>query len=90
MSWPDEVRYSNHLQSHVVFSPLILSRTGGVGTVSFKFFNTQVSSVFIEELIFHVVVVVVLTPPLPRDGGMARTAIQVHAVNLIEIRLGKR
>ena len=37
-----------------------------------------------------VVVVVVITPPLPRDGGTARTAIQVHAVNLIEIRLGER
>ena len=33
--------------------------------------------------------VVVITPPLPRDGVTARTAIQVHAVNLIEIRLGK-
>ena len=30
-------------------------------------------------------VVVVITPPLPRDGGTARTAIQVHAVNLIEL-----
>ena len=37
-----------------------------------------------------IVVVVVITPPLPRDGGTARTAIQVHAVNLIEIRLGER
>ena len=32
----------------------------------------------------------VVTPPLPRDGGTARTAIQVHTVNLIEIRLGER
>ena len=30
-----------------------------------------------------VVAVVVITSPLPRDGGTARTAIQVHAVNLI-------
>ena len=37
-----------------------------------------------------VVFVVVITPPLPQDGGTARTAIQVHAVNRIEIRLGKR
>ena len=37
-----------------------------------------------------VVVVFVITPPLPRDEGTARTAIQVHAVNLIEIRLGER
>ena len=37
-----------------------------------------------------VVDVVVITPPLPRDGGMPRTAIQVHTVNLIEIRLGER
>ena len=36
------------------------------------------------------VVVVVITPPLPRDGGMAPKAIEVHAVNLIEIRLGER
>ena len=35
-------------------------------------------------------VVVVITPPLPRDGGTAWTAIQVHAVNLIEIRLEER
>ena len=36
-----------------------------------------------------VVVVVVITPPLPRDGGTAPTAIQVHAVSLIDIRLGE-
>ena len=38
---------------------------------------------------YEYVVVVVITPPLPRDGGTARTAIQVQAVNLIEIRLGE-
>ena len=32
----------------------------------------------------------VVTPTLPRDGGTAGTAIQVHALNLIEIRLGER
>ena len=32
-----------------------------------------------------VVVVVVVTSPLPRDGDTARTAIQVHAINLIEL-----
>ena len=37
----------------------------------------------------NVVVVVVITPPLPRDGGTARTAIQVIAVNLFETRLGE-
>ena len=43
-----------------------------------------------EKLVSDIgIVVVVITPPLPRDGGTARTAIQVHAVNLIEIRLGK-
>ena len=36
-----------------------------------------------------VVVVVVISPPVPQDGGTARSAIQVHAVNLIEIKLGK-
>ena len=40
--------------------------------------------------IYCIVVVVVITPPLPLDGGTARTSIQVHAVNLIEIRLGVR
>ena len=34
--------------------------------------------------------VVVITPPPPRDEGTARTVIQVHAVNLIEIGLGER
>ena len=37
-----------------------------------------------------VVVVVVITPPLPRDGGTARTAVHVHAVYLIKLRLGER
>ena len=36
----------------------------------------------------HHVIVVVITPSFPQDGGTARTAIQVHAVNLVEIRLG--
>ena len=43
---------------------------------------------------FHVVVVVVavvvVTPPLSWDGGTVRTAIQVHAVNLIELAQGER
>ena len=52
-------------------------------TDSSKFFDTQVSSVSTEE--FALVVVVVVTPPFPRDGGTARTAIKVHAVNLIEL-----
>ena len=34
--------------------------------------------------------IVVITLPLSQDGGTARTAIKVHAVNLIEIRLGER
>ena len=34
--------------------------------------------------------VVVVTPLLPRDGGTARPAIQVHAINLKEIMLGER
>ena len=42
-----------------------------------------------KQLQLHVVVVAI-APPLPRDGGTARTEIQVHAVNLIEIRLGER
>ena len=35
-------------------------------------------------------VVIVITPPLLRDGVTARMEIRVHAVNLIEIRLGER
>ena len=30
-----------------------------------------------------------ITPSLPGDGGTAQTIIQVHAVNLIELGLGK-
>ena len=37
-----------------------------------------------------VVVIVITPPPLPRDGGTAQTAIQVNAVNLIDIRPGER
>ena len=33
----------------------------------------------------HLTCVAVITPPLPLDGGKARTAIQVDAVNLIEM-----
>ena len=36
------------------------------------------------------VVLVVIAPSLPRDGGTARTAIQVHAINLFKIRLGEK
>ena len=43
-----------------------------------------------DQIFRQLCVVVVIIPPLSPDGGMARTAIQVHAVNLIEIRLGKR
>ena len=32
-----------------------------------------------------ITVVVVVTPPLPRDGGTARPAIHVYAVSLIEL-----
>ena len=35
-----------------------------------------------------VIVVVVVSLPLTRDGGTASTAIQVHAVNLIELGQG--
>ena len=37
---------------------------------------------------FHVVVAI--TPPLLWDEGTAQTALQVHAVNLIEIRREER
>ena len=35
-------------------------------------------------------VVVVISPPLLQDGATAQTAIEVHAVKLIQIRLGER
>ena len=35
------------------------------------------------------IAVVVVTPPLPRDGGTARPVIHVHDVNLIEFGSGK-
>ena len=38
----------------------------------------------------HFPLVCLWLPPPPRDGGTVWTAIQVHAVNLIEIRLGER
>ena len=46
--------------------------------------------IYKQKLTMHNAVVVVITPPLPWDGGTARTAIQVHTVNVIEIRLGER
>ena len=45
---------------------------------------------FILVAIGCCVVVAVITPSLSRDGGTARTAVQVHAVNLIEFWLGER
>ena len=36
------------------------------------------------------VVVVVITPPLPQSGSTVQTAIKIHAINVIEIRLGER
>ena len=59
--------------------------------------QTELQSTYVFVLMVYFVVfdakkcvVVVITPPLPRDGGTARTAIRVHAVNLIETRLGER
>ena len=48
------------------------------------------SRVFILEAFFVCFFVCLFTPPLPRDGGTAQTAIRIHAVNLIEIRLEER
>ena len=68
--------------------------------LSLRFMRGRVSSPNLSRPLFvlrvltyisrAVVVVAVITPPLPRDGGTAQTAIQVHAVNLIEIRRGER
>ena len=42
-----------------------------------------------EKRLVAIVVVVVIAPPLPRDGGKERAAIQVHALNLIKLGEGK-
>ena len=44
----------------------------------------------VKQILAEKKIVVVITPPLPRSRGTARTAIQVHAVNLIDIRLGEK
>ena len=61
------------------------------GTTVATLINLNILNIFyLSSKRFVVVVVVVITPPSPPDGGMAQTAIQVHVVNLIEIRLGER
>ena len=54
------------------------------------FVENSSKGIFYKNNADTLVVVVVTTPPLPRDGGTVRTAIQVHTANLIEIRLGER
>ena len=49
----------------------------------------DVSKIVLQAIVLFVCLFLI-TPPLPRDGGTARTAIQAHAVNLIEIRLVER
>ena len=45
-----------------------------------------IESQFVLYIKFHIASLVGwFTPPLPWDGGMARTAIQVHAINLFEL-----
>ena len=48
----------------------------------FKAHNTLGVTPLKHKLLWFVVV---FTLPLPQDEGTARTAIQVHAVNLIEL-----
>ena len=52
-------------------------------------FNMKNSHFFQLRYLF-VVVVVVITSPLPRNAGTAPTATQVYVVNLIEVRLEER
>ena len=49
------------------------------------FVENSSKGIFYKNNADTLVVVVVTTPPLPRDGGTARTAIQVHAVNLTKL-----
>ena len=45
---------------------------------------------FEYNYVIFVVVVIVISPSLPRDGDTAQPAIQVHAINQIEIRIRER
>ena len=61
-----------------------------IGELFFVHCTSNFSSYIIGELFFvSCVCVCVFTPPLPWDGGTVWTVIQVHAVNLIDIRLGE-
>ena len=53
-------------------------------------FSTLLSPIVRRASVFSVVVVVVITLFLPQHRGTARTAVQIHAVNLIDIRLVER
>ena len=64
----------------VVFLPVILFKV-------FQALSDECVKSLLVIVSIHVCCLFVVTPPLLRDGGTARTAIQVHAVNLIEIRL---
>ena len=48
--------------------------------------DIQCCRIIISQTLF----VVVITPFFPWDGNTAQTAIQVHAVNLIKIRIRER
>ena len=75
------LRFDDHLK----FFEHGISKGGKVGEVECypEFFQLQLQ--FIDVACLFVV-----TPPLPRGGGTAQTAIQVYAVNLCKIRLGER
>ena len=52
--------------------------------------NIALSDSTVKTHIDEMLLFVVISPSLPRDGGTARPAIQVYAINLIKIRLGER
>ena len=56
----------------------------------FGFRRHSLTTLAIDSIYDKVCCLFVVTPSFPRDGGTARTAIKVHAVNLIEFRLGER
>ena len=49
------------------------------------YYNSGYLATEMHSIAHIYLVVVVVTPPLPRDGSTARTVIQVYAVNLIEL-----
>ena len=84
----------NHANTCIItssFSTLIRKKATWHFCMSRRcFFPGTTSILWTAEEFIPIELVVVVTPPLPRDWGTGQTPIQVHAVSLIKIRLGER